>query len=88
MLAMPGMDKSAWQFLGRTIMGGTFPALESLLATATQGEAIADAAEPAKLAVAAICAGRAATKAAKAAVEALGTVHTAGKKTNKKAKTV
>lgn len=87
MLAMPGMDKPAWKFLGRAIMGGTFPALENLYATAAQPAAVASAAEPAKLAVAAIRAGREATKASKAAVEALGTVHTARKKANKKAKT-
>jgi len=88
MLAMPGMDKSAWQFLGRTIMGGSFPALENLYAGGAALTPVgAAAAEPAKLAVAAIRAGRTATKATAAAVAALATTTAARKSANKKAKT-
>lgn len=87
MLAMPGMDKSAWQFLGRAIMGGCFPKLEQLFATAAQGEATAAATEPAKLAVEAVRKGREATKATAAAVAALATTATARKSASKRAKT-
>ena len=90
MLAMPGMDKNAWKFLGRAIMGECFPALEKLYATAAQGQFTATAAEPAKLAVEAVRKGREATKATKQAVEALG-ISTGGmrckKPPSKKAKT-
>jgi hypothetical protein len=85
MLAMPGMNKPAWQFLGRTIMGGCFPKLEQLFATAAQGQFTAAAAEPAKLAVEAVRKGREATKATAAAVAALSTPG-AKKRANKRAK--
>lgn len=88
MLAMEGMNKSAWQFLGRAIMGGCFPMLARLHAsTLNERVELANVSEPAKLAVAAISKGREATKATAAAVAALGTTAAARKEANKKAKT-
>jgi len=88
MLAMTGMDKSAWQFLGRVIMGGCFPKLENLHGSNLNERAGANnMTEPAKLAVTAISKGREATKATAAAVAALGTTASSRKWANKKAKT-
>ena len=86
MLAMTGMDKPAWQFLGRAIMGGCFPKLEQLFASNQDERGGVNTSGCATLAVTAITLGREATKATAAAVAALGTT-AARKKANKKAKT-